>query len=187
MHDPERSEAYLKMAVRAANIGRWSWDVATGAVAYSSEWKRQLGYADEEIGDTFSEWESRVHPEDLAEVKARIAHYFEHPQPHYEAEFRMRHKDGSWRWIFTQADILRDPEGRPLHMLGCHVDVTDRKRAELGLRRANRMLRLISDSNQALLRLGTETELLRRVCEIVVTTGGYRLVWVQLLAGDAAH
>ena len=59
------SEAFLQQALRAAKVGLWDWDLRANQVAYSAEWKRQLGYAEDEISNELSEWEGRVHPDDL--------------------------------------------------------------------------------------------------------------------------
>src|SRR5688572_3727343 len=93
MNIPGRSEAYLQMAVRAAKVGLWDWDLLANKVVFSTEWKSQLGYDDGEISNEFSEWETRVHPQDLPRLNKLLADYFAHPWPLYEAEFRMRHKD----------------------------------------------------------------------------------------------
>src|SRR5690242_14093832 len=55
----------LRLAIRSANIGLWDWNIKTNTVNFSHEWKQQLGYEDHEISDEFSEWEKRVHPDDL--------------------------------------------------------------------------------------------------------------------------
>lgn len=124
------SEARLRLSARAANVGLWDWDLRTNKVFFSPEWKRQIGYRDEEIANRFEEWRSRVHPEDRKATLERIRAYLAHPRGQHESEFRFRHKDGSYRWIHTQADVLRDGQGKPVRMLGCHIDITERKAAE---------------------------------------------------------
>jgi two-component system, cell cycle sensor histidine kinase and response regulator CckA len=140
MNIPGRSEAYLQMAVRAAKVGLWDWDLLANKVVFSPEWKSQLGYGDEEISNEFGEWESRVHPEDLPRINKLLADYFANPWPDYEAEFRMRHKNGSWRWILAQADLLRDEEGRSTHMIGSHIDITEHVRFFEAMDRVNRAI-----------------------------------------------
>ena len=124
------SEARLRLATEAANIGLWDWDLEASTVYYSPEWKRQIGYRDEEITNSFDEWQNRVHPEDLGPVMRKIAAYLENPQNRHVVEFRFRHRDGSYRWIYAQGNLLRDAAGKSVRMLGCHIDITERKRAE---------------------------------------------------------
>jgi PAS domain S-box-containing protein len=123
------SEARLRLAIDSSHLGLWDWDLQTNEVYFSPEWKRQIGYRDDEIPNRFDEWQNRVHPDDLAATLKTIEVSCDDPHGHYEAEFRFRHKDGSYRWIYTRSDILRDAE-KPLRMLGCHIDITERKQAE---------------------------------------------------------
>ena len=120
----------LRTAVEAANIGLWDWDLKTNEVFYSPEWKRQIGYEEHEISNAFSEWESRIHPDDLEQAVKRVRTYLEDPWRDYENEFRLRHKDGSYRWIRVQGSLLHDEQGNPVRMLGCHLDVTEQKRSQ---------------------------------------------------------
>jgi len=131
-------EARLRQeaAVRAGQVGLWDWDLRTDRVWYSREWKEQIGYADEEIGDDFQEWKSRVHPEDLEPTLARIQATLAGSDAGFETEFRFRHKDGSWRWILAHASVIRDQGGHPVRTLGSHVDITERKRVEEALRQS---------------------------------------------------
>jgi PAS domain S-box-containing protein len=98
----QQSLEWLWLAVQVSNIGLWDWDLQTNQVVYSREWKSQLGYEEHEIGNEFSEWESRVHPDDLAFVLERVQNYLARPENPHEVEFRMRHKNGSWRYIYTR-------------------------------------------------------------------------------------
>ncbi len=133
------SEARLQRAMAAGHVGLWDWDIATGATYYSPEWKRQIGYEDDEIRGEHAEWERRVHPDDLPTVRGRIAAHLASPDVPFEALYRFRHKNGSYRWIFAQATADADERGRPRRMVGSHVDVTDRVDAE-------RMLRTLFDA-----------------------------------------
>jgi PAS domain S-box-containing protein len=71
-----------------------------------------------------------VHPDDIGPIQDGLQAFFESDQIVRESEFRMRHKDGSWRWIFSRGEVRRSADGTPLRMLGCHLDITDRKRAD---------------------------------------------------------
>jgi PAS domain S-box-containing protein len=130
------SETRLRLSVESSSVGLWDWDLRTHTVYFSPEWKRQLGYADDEISNRFDEWRSRVHPEDLDPAVQKLNAYLANPEGRYESEVRLRHKDGSYRWIYSHADVLRDQDGKPVRMLGCHIDITERKQAEVSLKEA---------------------------------------------------
>src|SRR5881397_2193824 len=85
-------------ALRAGKIGLWEWNIETNAVYFSPEWKRQLGYQDHELRSRFGEFEERLHPEDRNTTLTALKAYVEGRRPDYEVEFRLRHKDGSYRW-----------------------------------------------------------------------------------------
>lgn len=128
------SQQQLKLILQDANIGLWNWNLKTDKVDYSREWKTQLGYNGDEVGDPLDEWLKRLHPDDLAPTFKKHLQFIKHPWPDFEVEFRLRHKDGSWRWILSRATLLRDGEGRATRMMGVHVDVTARKQSEEALR-----------------------------------------------------
>lgn len=135
------TEARLRLAIQSSNTGLWDWDLRTNNVYFSPEWKKQLGYEDHEIPHRYGEWESRLYPEDRDPMLATLKAYFENPWPDYKVEFRLRHKDGSYRWILTHASLIRDADGKPCRMLGSHVDITERKRAEATLRHSEERFR----------------------------------------------
>lgn len=135
-----------KEAVRAGNVGIWDWDLITNKVRYSSEWKRQIGYKDDEISDDFEEWRSRVHPEDLQPTLDKVRQSIAEKRGNHRVEFRFRHKDGSYRWIYAQASILQDESGRPVKMVGSHIDITERKQTEVALRKSEERFRKIYEN-----------------------------------------
>ena len=137
----QESQKKLRMAIQSANVGLWDWDLGTNQVYYSPEYKRILGYTEEEFSNDFSEWESRVHPDDLSPTNARLATFLRNPSEGYWAEFRMRHKDGGYRWILAQAAVLTDAQGQAARMLGSHIDITGSKKAERSLQETSEKLR----------------------------------------------
>ncbi len=120
----------LRLAIAASNIGLWDWDVRTNKVNYSREWKSQLGYRDDEIGDDLGEWERLVHPDDVGPALQKAQRYMLEREGAFETEFRMLHKDGSWRWIYSRGEVFADASGGVERFLGWHIDFTDRKLAE---------------------------------------------------------
>ncbi len=140
------SEERLSLVIQGVNVGLFDWELGGDTVRFSREWKSQLGYAENEIGERFEEWQSRVHPEDLESTLAKARSYLEKPWPDYEVEFRMRHKDGSWRWILARAAMINDSTGKPVRMIGIHLDITARKEVEESLREIGERLRLANEA-----------------------------------------
>jgi PAS domain S-box-containing protein len=137
-------EKQLNLALDAGRVGLWSWYVVSGQTEYSSRWKDQIGYADDEIRNDASEWDSRCHPEDLANFKSTIARYLASPWPNFTSEYRLRHKDGGWRWFILHADLEFDEAGRPVRMLGSQVDITAVKLQQSELASASARLQQLS-------------------------------------------
>lgn len=131
------SEQRLQLTVDAANIGLWDWDMASGAVYYSPQWKAQLGYADDELENHPSLWEDRLHPDDREAAVGRLRDALRHPSVPYEMEFRLRHRDGTYRWIYARGGVLVDATGERARMFGAHVDITHRRQAEDAVRGLN--------------------------------------------------
>jgi PAS domain S-box-containing protein len=126
----QESERRLRLATEAANVGLWDADLTANTVWFSPEWKRQIGYADDEIQPRMEEWPERLHPEDAAAAMARVERFLAGEEPTYSNEFRLRHRDGTYRWIFARGALVRDAGGRAVRMLGAHVDVTELRQAE---------------------------------------------------------
>lgn len=126
----DANEVRTQLLIHASNVGLWDWDLITNQVYFSPEWKMQLGYSDGEIGNDYSEWESRLHPADREAALAAVSEFRAGTRAVYDVEFRLRHKDGSWRWICARADFQRDASGTPVRIMGCHLDITDRKLAD---------------------------------------------------------
>ncbi|TAL05300.1 MAG: PAS domain S-box protein, partial [Verrucomicrobia bacterium] len=138
--------ARLQLAVQASNIGLWDWDLRDNTVFYSREYKRQLGYEDPEFSNRLDEWQKRVHPDDLETVLREENKYLAEGRGFLEAEFRMRHKDGTYRWLYSRAELLRGAEGKPQRLLGCHIDITRRKQFEQELHRREEHFRMLIEN-----------------------------------------
>ena len=124
------SEERLSLAFAGAQEGVWDWNLETDAVVYSSRWKQMLGYADDEIEPHISAWERLVHPDDRA-VADKAHESVARGQPTYEAEFRLRHKDGHYVQILSRGyPIRRGPGGPVVRIVGTHFDLTERKERE---------------------------------------------------------
>lgn len=135
-NDLESAITMKEEAVKAAQVGLWEWDLKTDKVNYSETWKKILGYNGDEIGDDFEEFTNRLHPDDKQRISDESGRCIEGRLQNYETEFRMRHKNGSYRWILGRGSIVRDGSGNPYKMRGSHLDVTDFKATEENLKQA---------------------------------------------------
>ena len=128
------SETRLRLAAEGANIGLWDWNLVTDAIQYSDQWKTMLGYTPDELANHLSTWMALTHPDDVAPTLGAARRYMANPIGYHQAEFRMRHKNGDYRWILATASLLKGANGPPTRMLGAHIDITERKLGEERLR-----------------------------------------------------
>ena len=124
------SEERYALAARGANDGLWDWDVVAGTVHYSRRWKAMLGLSEEEVRPDVEEWLGRVHPDDIDRVRGRITAHLEGKTHHFECEYRLRGRDGAYRWMLSRAVAVRGPDGQPARMAGSQTDIHKRKQDE---------------------------------------------------------
>ncbi|HTW95279.1 MAG TPA: EAL domain-containing protein [Tepidisphaeraceae bacterium] len=124
------SEERYALAVQGANDGLFDWNLKTGEIYFSPRWKQMLGYGDSDIASRPDEWFTRIHPDDFPAVQTAIAQHWDNTTPLVEVEHRMRHADGSYRWMLSRGIALRDADHPPHRMAGSMTDITKRKDAE---------------------------------------------------------
>ncbi|RWC44675.1 MAG: PAS domain S-box protein [Mesorhizobium sp.] len=128
------AETRWNFALAGAGQGVWDLDMRKGGTTYSSTWVRMLGYADGELDGDTDRWLSMIHPDDREIVAEADRDHLDGKTPFFEAEFRMRHKDGHWMWILDRGKAIeRDEEGRLVRAIGSLTDITRRKEAEARL------------------------------------------------------
>ena len=137
------SEERWKFALEGAGDGVWDRDIQTDDVVYSKRYKEMLGYADDEFQGRRDEWENRIHPEDKPRAMADLQSYLDGRTAAYATEFRMRCKDGSWKWILARGQVVsRDARGKPLRMIGTHADISARVQQQEEITRVKERLDL---------------------------------------------
>ena len=130
------TEERWRLALDAAGDGVWDWDVPTGKVHFSSNWKSMLGYAGTEVSASLEEWRSRIHPDDLASTLAAVDEARMGRVPQYRAEYRMRTREGQWKWILSRGMVFeRDAKGSAVRMLGTVADLSALKEAQATVER----------------------------------------------------
>lgn len=138
----EEAKERFELAVEGSNDGIWDWDLLTNTLFLSSKWKEQIGYADHELPNEFTSFESRIHPDDKQRVISFVNEYLKGAATNYSIELRLRHKDGTYRWILARGKAICNAKGLPVRMAGSHTDITDRKLSEDRLAELARNLEL---------------------------------------------
>jgi PAS domain S-box-containing protein len=141
------SEERWKFALEGAGDGVWDWNAETNKVYFSSNWKKMLGYSDDEISDSLDEWSSRIHPDDKEKCFSDLQKYFDGETSQYLNEHRMLCKDGSYKWILDRGKIVeRTAKGKPLRVIGTHTDIDAQKKIINELEKKNIFIQEILDN-----------------------------------------
>jgi PAS domain S-box-containing protein len=130
-----------QIATDSADIGVYDIHIPSGRVLYSATYLRNLGYPCGSWTPSLEEWRSRLHPDDAPAVMAAMV--AQRSAERMEMEYRLRHRDGSWRWMLDRGRVVEwDQDGLPLRAVGTLLDVSERRRAQMELERANERMRL---------------------------------------------
>ncbi len=158
----EERATQLRFVLEGSELGFWDWNLATGRVERNARWAQMLGYTYEEIQTTAQQWSDFIHPDDRDRAWASIHAVVEGRAAAHKEEYRMRCKDGSYRWILDQAKVMaRDDQGKALRMCGTHTDITERKLLEEELTRQAHIDYLTGVCNRRHFMARAEQELLR--------------------------
>ncbi|MGE4535408.1 PAS domain S-box protein [Halomonas sp.] len=120
------------------HVGTWEWHIPSGETRFNDRWAEMIGYSLEELAPiTIDTWLQFAHPDDLERSNAALQACFTGETEFYEAEVRMRHRDGDWIWVLDRGKVFSwDAAGNPLMMYGTHQDISERKRREERLRQS---------------------------------------------------
>lgn len=137
----------LQLALYAAQLGLWDWDIKTDNVHFNEKWAEMLGYNLNEIKHELDTWKKLTHPEDLKIAQNRLEEHFKGQTDYYECEMRIRHKSGKWVWIKDIGKVIeKDHSGNPLRACGIHLDITGLKKKEKELQEKTESLRTTLNS-----------------------------------------
>ena len=171
------SEERWKLALDATGDGVWDWNLSTDAVLFSKRFIELHGHTDAEFGHRKEDWFGRIHPEDKPPVMVAMQDCLLGERSLLSAEYRVRCKDGSWKWVLARgAVIARSEDRKPLRMIGTYVDISSRKADEEALRLAANFQQAVFDS------LSAQVAVLDRLGVLIQTNRAWR-TYVQPFAG----
>ncbi len=142
----QASEERYTLAVQGSRDGLWDRNIITNESYYSPRFKAILGYEEDEIAPQFGEFELRLHPDDHDRTLTALHQHLEQRVP-YNIEYRLRTKQGDYRWIHARGQAIWDETGRATRMAGSISDITERKQMEETLRTS---LKELADVKSAL-------------------------------------
>lgn len=141
----QESEERLKLVLEGSQNSFWDCHMDTGTCERSEQLAIMLGYDPAEIETISANWADYIHPDDAAQAAQAFRDHVEGKTPHYEAEYRLRRKDGGWTWILDHGRVVaRDASGRPIRVAGTHRDISESKAVRERLTESLAMLRALA-------------------------------------------
>ncbi len=141
------SEERHQLAMSAAGLGTWDWDIAADKVVYDRRYGQMLGLDVSTLAQHIATWQSLVHPDDRQRVVDAWKAHTEGRTDTFRAEYRMRHADGHWVWILDCGRVVeRDAGGEAVRGVGVHMDISERKAVEAAVHDSEARFRAMSDS-----------------------------------------
>ncbi|MEO0947252.1 MAG: PAS domain S-box protein [Cyanobacteria bacterium J06641_5] len=140
-----RSEERWFLAVSGSDDGIWDRSLVSHEHFLSPRYLEIVGYPDEEV-DTFEKWLDLLHPQDRERAWATFQKHLKGEVPRYACEYRVRCKDGQYKWLLARGKAIRDDTGAPIRVVGSIADIGDRKSTEEALRASEERYRLLAES-----------------------------------------
>ena len=145
-----QANAWLDLAIRGSNVGIWEVDMpdgdyATGVTSWINVWE-QIGLEPPTDRSLFAIWLDFLHPDDKERVLRALYAYLGGETKEYELDYRVRHKDGTYRWMLARGTAIRDQAGKAIRLVGSRVDITELKRVEEVLRESEAWFRFMANA-----------------------------------------
>jgi PAS domain S-box-containing protein len=180
------SEERLAILLAASGQALYEVDFPTGEARFTNEYARMLGYDPDALKPTFAWWAQQLHPDD----RQRMARLYERCatglEQEYADDYRILTRAGEWKWIHSAGRIVdRDREGRPLRMVGSHLDIDARKKTEASLRASNRLLAAIGQAQALLIAGAGQRETFERMLESLLQITGSEYGFIGEVQRDA--
>ena len=140
----------LELVLESSQLGLWDWNMVTGEAVFDERWAQIVGYQLEDLDPvSIQTWTRLSHPDDLAESDRAIEDHVKGLNPFYDAELRMRHRDGHWVWVHDRGKVVEwTADGQPLRMTGTHEDVSQLHADAGRLAASEELLRVVLDTSR---------------------------------------
>ncbi|HWQ67817.1 MAG TPA: PAS domain S-box protein [Methanospirillum sp.] len=136
------SEEKYRLTLEATNDGLWDWDIPSGTTNFSSRFYTMLGYEPGEFPATYAAWKGLIHPDEQDLVVSDLIRQIQEKCEFPHIEYRIRAKNGEWRWIYGRGKpVAYDEKGDVLRLIGTNTDITQRKETEVALRESEERYR----------------------------------------------
>ncbi|MBR9999183.1 MAG: PAS domain-containing protein [Cyclobacteriaceae bacterium] len=141
----QKSQHRYELAITGSNAGLWDWDIENNTIYHGKKWKEMLGYNPDEIVDIdIDRFYSMVHPEDREKVKKAVRQHLARNSA-FRTEYRLRKKDGSYKWVLDSGKAVLNGEQKPVRMVGSIIDISERKKAEEKIKKQKDLLEKAND------------------------------------------
>tara|TARA_R110001583_G_scaffold35585_1_gene118156 strand:- start:6247 stop:8628 length:2382 start_codon:yes stop_codon:yes gene_type:complete len=151
----ESKERYI-LAVGASNMGIWDWNLPTKNIYFSAVWKKQLGYKENELENSFKTYKQLLHPNHVQRVFKELKEYIKNPVGKFKSDFKFKHKNGNYIWIQSTAEALKDEQDKTTRLFGMHRDITKYVLHEKTIQKQYTQLQIAKDKAEESDRLKTE-------------------------------
>ena len=135
-----------ELAVEGAKDGIWDWNLKTNSIYYSSRWLSLIGLQPQDISERSEDWIERIHPDDREMFQQDLSAHLQQLRPQFQCEYRIRHADGSDRWMQARGRALWDENNQAYRIAGSQTDITARKALENAKELAQITLHSIGDA-----------------------------------------
>lgn len=122
------------------NVGLIEWHISSKKIFFSDHCTYLIGLSPNELQSRCEEWEHRIHPDDHQKLKSAYSLFLEKDTSRIDLEYRIKHRDGKYRWIKSNTICRRTPNGQPLILISLLIDITQQKGVELKLHQINSQL-----------------------------------------------
>ena len=137
----------LTFALEASDEGLWDWNLQTNVTYYSPRWFTMMGYEPSELPYSYSTFVNLCHPDDIINVNVVLKNNIEKGEDVFELEYRMRQKNGQWRWFRNKSKVVeRDKKGRPLRIVGTNINIHEQKLVHEALKISEERFRAVFES-----------------------------------------